>query len=143
MADIEATGPIDWFLLEFPSKEITGALVPPLLDLVDRRLIRILDALVIMKDGDGYEALTSSDLEARGLVTLGPLAGASSGILTDDDAAQAAAALGPDAAGLILVYENLWAAPFAVAARKAGGQLVADGRIHVQDMIARLDELGA
>jgi hypothetical protein len=142
MADIEQTGPIDWFLIEFEGKEITGGLVPPLLDLVDRRLIRILDALVIIKDGDKYEALTSSDLESRGLVALGPLAGASSGILTDEDAAQAAGALGPDSRGLILVYENLWAVPFAVAARKAGGLLVADGRIHVQDMLARLDELG-
>ena len=49
MSDFEDTGAIDWLLLEAPGKEMNGALVPPLLDLVDRRLIRILDVLVLVK----------------------------------------------------------------------------------------------
>jgi hypothetical protein len=63
--------------------------------------------------------------------------------LTDEDAADAAAALEPDSAGLLLVYENLWSVPFAVAARKAGGQVVASGRIPVQAILAQLDALEA
>ena len=49
----------------------------------------------------------------------------------------------PDTAGLLILYENMWAAPFAVAARKAGGQLVAGGRIPVQALLAQLDALEA
>jgi uncharacterized membrane protein len=143
MNDLEETGPIDFVLIEFPGKELNGELVPPLLDLVDRRLIRILDALILLKRADGsFDALKTQDLDSNQVGDLGPLAGASSGILSDDDAIETAAALEPDTAALLLVYENLWAVPFAVAARKAGGQVVATGRIPVQTMLAQLDSLG-
>jgi Family of unknown function (DUF6325) len=144
MSDLEETGAIDYYLIEFRGKEINGELVPPLLDLVDRRLIRILDALILIKRADGsYDALTTEELDPSQVGELGPLKGASSGLLTDEDAADAAAALEPDSAGLLLVYENLWSVPFAVAARKAGGQVVASGRIPVQAILAQLDALEA
>ena len=142
MQDIEETGPIDWLLIEFSGKELNGELVPPLLDLVDRRLIRILDALILIKRPDGtFDSLTTNDLDPGQVGDVGALAGASSGLLTEEDASEAAAALENDSAGLLLVYENLWAVPFAVAARKAGGQLVAGGRIPVQAILAQLDAL--
>ena len=144
MNDIEETGPIDYYLLEFHDKELTGELVPPLLDLVDRRLIRILDALILIKAEDGsFQSLTTQELDPDQVGNLGPLVGASSGLLSDDDAADAAAVLEPGTTGLIIVFENLWAVPFAVAARKAGGQLVANGRIPIQAMLAQLDALEA
>ena len=91
--DIEQTGTIDWFLLEAHDKEINGELVPPLLDLVDRRLIRIIDVLVLVKRGEGdFDALTTSELDPAQVGDLGALAGASSGLLSDEDAADAAAA---------------------------------------------------
>jgi Family of unknown function (DUF6325) len=144
MSDLEETGTIDWFLIEFRGKEINGELVPPLLELVDRRLIRILDALILIKRSDGsFDALTSQDLDPSQVGELGALRGASSGLLTEEDAAAAASALEPDTAGLLLVYENLWSLPFNVKARKAGGQLVAGGRIPIQAILAQLDALEA
>ena len=117
-------------------------MVPPLLDLVDRRLIRILDVLILVKrDGEDFDAFTTSDLDAEQVGDLGALAGASSGLLSDDDAAAAAATLEPHSVGLLIVYENLWSIPFAVAARKAGGQLVAQGHIPTQALVAALDAL--
>jgi hypothetical protein len=146
MQSLEETGPIDYMLVEFPaSKEVNGELIPPLLDLVDRRLIRIYDALLIVKGPDGsVDAFTTQELEASGALgdDLGVLAGASSGLVSQEDAEAAGSALEPDSAGLLLIFENLWAAPFAVAARKAGGQLVAHGRIPVQAVLAQLDALG-
>ena len=127
MSDIDETGTIDWFLIEVPDKEINGELVPPLLDLVERRLIRILDVLILVKRGEGdVDVLTTSDLDPEQVGDLGELAGASSGLLSADDAA---------------VYENTWSIPFAVAARKAGGQLVAQGHIPTQAVVAMLDAL--
>ena len=144
MNEIDETGTIDWFLIEFHGKQLNGELVPPLLDLVDRHLIRVLDALIVIKAADGsFQTLTTADLDPGQVGDLGALAGASSGLLTDDDAAAAAAALDADAAGLLLVYENLWSVPFAVATRKAGGQLVAGGRVPVQAILAQLDALQA
>ena len=142
MSDIEQMGAIDWLLLEAHGKEINGELVPPLLDLVDRRLIRILDVLVLIKRGEGdFDTLATSDLDTEQVGDLGALAGASSGLLSSDDASAAAAALEPDSIGLLIVYENLWSVPFAVAARKAGGQLVAYGHIPTQALVAALDTL--
>jgi hypothetical protein len=142
MSEIEETGAIDWFLIEAHDKEINGELVPPLLDLVDRRLIRIIDVLVLVKRGEGdFDALTTSDLDPQQVGDLGALAGASSGVLSDDDAAAAAGAMTPNSIGLLIVYENLWSLPFAVAARKAGGQLVAGGHIPTQALVAALDDL--
>ena len=142
MSDLEETGAIDWYLIEFRGKEINGELVPPLLDLVDRRLIRILDVLVLIKGPDGsFDTLTTEELDPDQVGELGPLEGASSGLLTDEDAEAAAAVLEPGSAGLFVVYENLWSVPFAVAARKAGGQVVSSGRIPVQAILAQLDAL--
>ena len=144
MSELEETGAIDWYLIESRGKELNGELVPPLLDLVDRRLIRILDALVLIKQADGsFEALTSQELDASQVGELGALRGASSGLLNDEDAEAAASAMEPDSVGLLIVYENLWSVPFAVAARKAGGQVVAAGHIPIQAILARLDALDA
>ena len=142
MSDIEVTGAIDWLLLEAKGKEINGELVPPLLDLVDRRQIRILDVLILVKrEGDDFDALTTAQLDPEKVGDLGALAGASSGVLGEDDAAAAAAVLEPGSLGLLIVYENLWSIPFAVAVRKAGGQLVAHGHVPTQAILATLDEI--
>ena len=114
MSDLEETGAIDWLLIEARDKEINGELVPPLLDLVDRRLIRILDAIILVKrDGDDFDVLTTADLDPAQVGDLGALAGASSGLLSDEDAATAASAMQPNSLGLLVVYENLWSLPFA------------------------------
>jgi hypothetical protein len=121
MSELEETGAIDYYLIEFRGKEINGELVPPLLDLVDRRLIRILDALILFKRGDGsYDALTTEELDPSQVGELGALRGASSGLLTDEDAADAAAALEPESAGLLVVYENLWSVPYASRRARPG-----------------------
>ena len=145
MTYFEDTGTISWLLIEFPGgKEVNGDLVPPLLDLVDRHQIRILDALLFRKDADGnVETLTTNELDAQNDGALGELAGASSGLIDDDDAKSAADTLEPSSAGVLIVYEELWSLPFARAARQAGGQLVASGHIPVQAILARLDALEA
>ena len=142
MSDIEQMGAIDYLLVEAPGKEMNGEMVPPLLDLVDRRLIRIMDVLVLVKRGEGdFDALTTSDLDADKVGDIGALAGASSGLLSAVDAASAAGVMQPNSLGLLLVYENLWSRDFGIAARKAGGQLIAYGHIPTQALVAAVDAL--
>ena len=144
MSEIDETGAIDWLLIEAPGTQLDGALVPPLLDLVDRRLIRVLDALVLIKrTDDDFDALTTEQLDSTQIGEIGELAGASSGLLDDEDAATAAATLTADSVGLLIVYENLWSLPFAQAARQAGGQLVARGHVDAEEIVAALDAMGA
>jgi Family of unknown function (DUF6325) len=142
VSDIQETGAIDYLLLEAPDRHIHGALVPPLLDLVDSGLIRILDLVVLVKRGEGdFDVVTTSELDVEQVGDLGALAGASSGLLSDEDHAEAAGQMSPNSLGLVVVYENRWSLPFALAARKAGGQLVAQGHIPTQAILAALDDL--
>jgi dihydroorotase-like cyclic amidohydrolase len=138
-AGIEEMGPVDYLVVEWPGQQPTGEAAPILLDLVDRGLIRILDLAFIAKADNGSVArLEISDLGEK-VADLKVFEGASSGLLSDDDTSDAAEALEPGTSAAVLVYENVWAAPFAAAVRRSGGQLVANGRIPIQAMIAALD----
>lgn len=137
-------GPIDYVVIEFPGNKFTGEAFPALIDLVDQGLIHILDLLFIRKDGDGSVTVVSiSDLGQGGDFDLAVFEGASSGLIGDDDVAEAAQAIEPGSSAGLLIYENVWAAPFATAVRRSGGQLVASGRIPVQAILASLDALEA
>ena len=137
--DLLETGPIDFLVVEFPGNRMTGEGLPLLLDLEDRGIIRILDLAFIRKELDGtVVGLSMSEVEDGGLdITL--FQGASSGLLDDEDVAEAASAVEPGCSAGILVYENRWAAPFAAALRRGGAQLVASGRIPINAILAALD----
>lgn len=132
-------GPIDYLLVEWPGRQPTGEAAPHLLDLVDRGLIRILDLVFLAKGEDG--SLTRLEIADLGdqVAAFADFEGASSGLLSDEDAEEAGGTLEPGTAAALLVYENRWAAPFAAAVRRSGGQLVASGRIPIQAMLAALD----
>lgn len=137
--EINEMGPIDYLIVEWPGRQPTGEAMPHLIDLVDRGLIRILDLTFIAKGEDGsVAALEIADLGGE-VEAFAAFEGASSGLLGDDDVAEAGNALEPGTSAALLVYENSWAAPFAAAMRRSGGQLVASGRIPVQDVLAALD----
>jgi hypothetical protein len=132
-------GPIDYLLVEWPGRQPTGEVAPHLIDLVDRGLIRILDLVFLSKAEDGsVTRLEIADLGDE-VAAFAEFDGASSGLLSDEDADDAASALEPGTAAALLVFENRWAAPFASAVRRSGGQLVATGRIPIQAMLAALD----
>jgi len=138
--DLDAMGPIDYLVVEFPGNRMTGEGLPLLVDLVDRGIIRILDLVFLRKDLDGsLSGLAVADLDGDGQLDLAVFEGASSGLLSSDEIEEAGSVLQPGSSAGILVYENLWAAPFAAALRRGGGQLVASGRIPVQAALAALD----
>jgi len=137
MTDIENMGPIDYLIVEFPGNRMTGEGMPILIDLVDRGIIRILDLAFIRKSADGQvQALRIEDMDAEGAKQFAVFQGASSGLLDSDDLREAAKAVEPNSSAGILVYENTWAAPFAIALRRGGAQLIASGRIPVQALLA-------
>jgi len=139
---IEEMGPVDYMVIEWPGKQPTGEGTQLILELADRGIIRILDVALLAKDEDG--TAMGLDLEdLGGEPALQAFAGAASGILGDDDLAEAAQVLTPGTSAAVLVWENRWAAPVATALRKSGGQLVASGRIPIQAMIAALDAVEA
>jgi hypothetical protein len=138
--DVEELGPVDWIVVEFPGSKFNGEIAPALADLVDRDLIRVLDLLVLKKESDGtLEAYELSDLDESEIGGLRSYETALAMLLSEEDVAAVAAAIEPGSSAAVLVWENKWAAPFGVAVRHAGGQLVASGRIPIQAMLAAIE----
>ena len=137
---LQDLGPIDYIVLEWAGDQpVTGEVMPLLLDLVDRGMIRILDLAFLVKAEDGSVAAIDLAEVAAQDSGLAEFEGASSGLLGQEDLEEAAAALEPGTVAGVLVWENRWAAPVAVALRRSGGQLVASGRIPIQAIVAALD----
>jgi hypothetical protein len=136
-------GPIDYLVVEWPAgKEPNGEGLKHLVDLSDRGLIRVIDLAFVRKNEDGtVEGVAITDLDSDGSLDLVQFEGAASGLLGQDEYDDAADVLEPGASAAMLVYENRWAAPFATALRKNGAQLVASGRIPVNDLLQKLEEL--
>lgn len=138
--NLDTLGPVDYLIVEFPAgaSNFTGEMAKELLALVDAGTIRVIDVLILTKNEDGsVDAMELSDIEE-----LGPLQAVEAqlaSLLAADDVEHLAAAMDPGSTAGVLIWENLWAAPFASAARRSGGQLIATGRIPIQAIIASIE----
>jgi hypothetical protein len=143
VSDEDVHGPIDYVLIEFPGDKLTGEAADALLDLVEQGIVRLLDLLIVQKQEDGtFAGIDVADF-GDGEGSFAVFSGARSGLLGDDEAAQAADAMEPGTVAALILYENAWAIPFVAAARRQGGQLIASGRIPAQDVMDALDALDA
>jgi hypothetical protein len=139
-ASLDQLGPVDYLVVEFPAgaSNFTGEMAKELLALVDAGTIRVIDILILTKNEDGsIDAMELSDIE-----DLGPLQAVEAELaelLAAGDVEHLAAAMEPGSTAGVLIWENLWAAPFASAARRSGGQLIANGRIPIQAIIASIE----
>lgn len=139
-AVLSQLGPVDFMVVEFPAgaTNFTGEMADELVALVDAGTIRVIDILILTKNDDGsVDAIELSDIDE-----LGPLVQIEAELaelLAEDDVENLAAAMEPGSVAGVLIWENLWAAPFASAARRSGGQLIADGRIPIQAIIAAIE----
>jgi hypothetical protein len=137
---IDELGPVDYLVVEFPAgaSNFTGEMAAELVSLVDRGLIRVIDVLILTKDADGVvEAAELSDLDDLGELQV--LEAELAEMLAEEDVENLAASMEPGSTAGVLIWENLWAAPFASAARRSGGQLIANGRIPIQAIIAAIE----
>lgn len=134
-------GPIDIVVIAYPADApMTGEAIPIFLDLVDRGIIRVLDALIVQQNEDGtVSGFEATDLDGDSIGDLKVFEGASTGLLGEEDAAAAGEMLEPGSAAVMIVYENRWAAPFVGAVRRNGGVLVASQRITAQELMDAID----
>lgn len=122
-------GPVEYIIIQFPGNQFKGEIAPALADLIESKTVRIIDLVFILKDElgnvvwDEYDAGENGD--GFGFAHLDGEAG----LLNEDDILTAAAVMDNNSSAALLVWEDLWAAPFAAAIRNAGGELIAGGRI--------------
>lgn len=138
--DLDSLGPVDYIVVEFPAgaSNFTGEMTEELVRLVEAGTIRLIDILILTKDEDGsVEAMELSDIDELG--ELQALEAELAELLAAEDVEHLAAAMDPGSTAGVLIWENLWAAPFASAARRSGGQLIANGRIPIQAIIASIE----
>ncbi len=138
--EIDEMGPVDFIVLEFPAghQNFTGEVIEEVAQLVEAGTVRLLDMLILVKDGDGTIEGMEID-EVPGLDELRGLEAHVAEILAEDDVVHLAEAMEPGSVAGVLVWENVWAAPFGAAARRAGGQLIATGRIPIQAIAASIE----
>jgi Family of unknown function (DUF6325) len=137
---IDELGPVDYLVVEFPAgaQNFDGEMAAELVRLSDAGTIRVLDLLILQKAADGSVDAYEID-ETDAVDKIRALETHVSEILAADDVLNLAAAMEPGSVAGVLVWENTWAAPFASAARRAGGQLIATGRIPIQAIAASLE----
>jgi hypothetical protein len=138
--DLDSLGPVDYIVVEFPAgaSNFTGEMAKELLALVDSGTIRVIDVLILTKNKDGtVDAMELSDIEELG--ELQAVEAELAELLAAEDVEHLAAAMDPGSTAGVLIWENLWAAPFASAVRHSGGQLIANGRIPMQAIIASIE----
>lgn len=136
---LDVLGPVDYLVVEFPADkaDFSGEIAAELRSLVDRELVRVLDLLLLHKDADGsVEAAELSEGQESVVGELLALEADLAMLLAEEDVESIGVALEPGSYAAVLVYENRWAAPFGAAVRRAGGQLVANGRIPTQALLA-------
>ena len=137
---IDELGPVDYLIVEFPEgqQNFTGEAAAELLKLHDAGTIRIMDLVIMVKDDDGsVDAMELSDVEDLG--EFARIEEQLAETLSADDVAELATVMAPGSVAAALIYENLWAAPFASALRRAGAQMVSAGRIPIQALIAAVE----
>ena len=135
--NIDELGPVDWIVVEFPGDKLNGEIAPILEDYVERGLVRILDLLFLRKSDEGeIEAFEASDLADDEIGSLRGYEAELAMLLSEQDVVDLAETIEPGSSAAVLVWENVWAAPFGAAVRHAGGQLAASGRIPIQAVLA-------
>jgi hypothetical protein len=141
MADIvDELGPVDYIVVEFPGRKFNGEIAPALDALVANGTIRVLDLIFLRKEENGdLDVIELSDLDESEAGTLRQYETALAMLLSEDDVVAVAEAIDPGTTAAVLIWENLWAVPFATAVRHSGGQLVAGGRIPIQAIAAALE----
>jgi hypothetical protein len=142
---IDDLGPVDYLVVEFPAgaQNFTGEMAEELARLSAAGTIRILDMLILQKNEDGSVDALEID-EVPGVDEIRAFEAEIAEVLAAEDVENLAAAMLPGSVAGVLVWENRWAAPFASAARRSGGQLIATGRIPIQAIAASIEaELAA
>ena len=125
-----AAGPLELIVLGFPGSKFSGAILPALIDLIEREIVRVVDLVIVQKNSDGLPEITeienTDDPAFAGLVDI---IGSPNGLIGEEDIVQLAEDLEPGDTAAMMLFEHTWANTFVDAVRKADGELLLQLRI--------------
>jgi hypothetical protein len=140
--NVDELGPVDYLVVRFPEGKarFSGEMATQLRALIENQTIRVLDLVILTKADDGsIDAAELRDVDESEIGELRALERDLAILLAEEDVEQIGEMLEPASAAAVLVFENTWAAPFASAIRRSGGEMVASGRIPTQALIATVE----
>lgn len=136
---IEAMGPVEFTLLEFPKMSFDGAIAKALADLADREIVSIFDLLLVSKDDDGsLDVVELVDVAPAIAERFAEVSGEVMWLLSNEDIAEAARTLQPNTTGILVVWENTWARHLRSAVAHAGGRVVINDRLDADAVAASI-----
>src|SRR5512135_2722652 len=116
--------PLEYALIEFEGNKFSGKIVPELVDLAQRGIVRFVDIVFIQKEADGNtRTIELNDLDPETYAMFVPMGEHVSSLFTNDDLAIAAGKLPTNAAAMLILWENLWTANLRKALLDSGGRL--------------------
>ena len=128
-------GPIDFLALEFQNENLKGEILPALIDLVERKIVRVIDLIIIQKYEDGtHAALELNQLSPDLLGVFDPLNAEVSGLIQEEDIDSLADVMKNGTTSAALLFENLWAIKFKEAVLKAKGKVLEQVRLSNEDV---------
>jgi hypothetical protein len=138
---LDQLGPVDWLVVQFPGTDYgKGQVAPFLQDLVERDLVRVLDLLFIRKDAQGeLEVAEISDLDTSELGDIRTAEKDLAMVLSEQDLEDLATTIEPGTSAAVLVWENLWAAPFGAAVPHARGEILGTRRKPTQSLLSAIE----
>jgi hypothetical protein len=133
--------PVEYALVVFPGNKFTGEIVPELLDLAEKKIIRFIDIVFIQKDADGsIRTFELNDIDEESYRLFAPLGEQIAGFFTEDDLTWAANMQPENSSAALFLWENLWMGNIRNAIVASGGVLAERGQIPdnvVQEFIQR------
>ncbi len=135
-------GPIDFLALEFEGNQFKGEILPSLLELVDQKIIRVIDLVIVRKETDGeVAALELQQLDSNTMAVLDPLGIEVTGMIATNDIDMIGAQLADNSTAAIMLFENLWAVKFKEAVLEANGRVIMQERIPHEVVLDALEEM--
>jgi hypothetical protein len=139
-------GPIDFLVLEFKGNQFTGEILPALRELVEKKIVRVIDLVIVVVQDGKYQTLELQQLDAATIAIFDPLQVEISGMIQVEDIEMICQELDNNTTAALLMVENLWAIKFGEAVLKANGRMVMQERIpmavvnEVMEIFAQAEE---
>jgi len=127
--------PLEYALIEFRDNKFSGKIVPELLDLAERGIVRFVDIVFISKEKDGsVRTVELNDLDPKSYKMFVPIGKHVASLFTTDDLEIAASKLRKNTAAALFLWENLWMDDLRKALTESGGKLVERAQISAEVM---------